>query len=40
MRQKIFILAANTQSTTPLRLDEVVREIDAGLSRAKHRDHY
>lgn len=38
MQQKILILAANPKGTTPLRLDEEVREIDAGLQRAKHRD--
>ncbi|WP_248277863.1 CHAT domain-containing protein [Brasilonema sp. UFV-L1] len=38
--QKILILAANPKSTTPLRLDEEVREIDAGLQRAKHRDQF
>ncbi|MEH2243852.1 CHAT domain-containing protein [Nostoc sp.] len=40
MQQKILILAANPQGTTPLRLDEEVREIDAGLQRAKHRDQF
>lgn len=38
MQQKILILAANPKGTTPLRLAEEVREIDAGLQRAKHRD--
>ncbi|WP_272819180.1 hypothetical protein [Scytonema hofmannii] len=40
MQQKILILAANPKSTTPLRLDEEVREIDAGLQRAKHREQF
>jgi hypothetical protein len=37
---KILFLAANPQNTTPLRLDEELREIDEGLLRAKHRDQY
>ena len=40
MGQKILILAANPKGTTPLRLDEEVREIDAGLERALHRDQF
>ena len=40
MQQKILILAANPKGITPLRLDEEVREIDAGLQRAKHRDQF
>ncbi|MUH00718.1 CHAT domain-containing protein [Scytonema sp. UIC 10036] len=40
MPQKILILAANPKDTTPLRLDEEVREIDAGLRRALHRDRF
>lgn len=40
MGQTILILAANPKGTTPLRLDEEVREIDAGLQRAKHRDQF
>lgn len=40
MQQKILILAANPKGTTPLRLDEEVREIDAGLQRAKHREQF
>ncbi|WP_248277542.1 CHAT domain-containing protein [Brasilonema sp. UFV-L1] len=40
MQQKILILAANPKGTTPLRLDEEVREIDAGLKRALHRDQF
>lgn len=38
--KKILILAANPEGTTPLRLDKEVREIDAGLQRAKHRDQF
>jgi len=40
MVQTILILAANPKGTTPLRLDEEVREIDAGLQRSKHRDQF
>ncbi|MBD2773056.1 CHAT domain-containing protein [Iningainema tapete] len=41
MPQKILILAANPKGTTPLRLDEEVREIYAGLlERAKNRDQF
>ncbi|MEC4813629.1 MAG: pentapeptide repeat-containing protein [Scytonema sp. PMC 1069.18] len=36
----ILILAANPKTTSPLRLDEEVREIDAGLQRAKKRDQF
>ncbi|MBD2130089.1 CHAT domain-containing protein [Microcoleus sp. FACHB-1] len=36
--RKILILAANPKATSPLRLDEEVREIDAGLQRAKKRE--
>lgn len=32
---KILVLAANPKDTTPLRLDEEVREIDAGLRRGR-----
>lgn len=38
--RKILILAANPKSTTPLRLDEEVREIDSVLQRAKKRDQF
>lgn len=38
--KKILIFAANPKSTTPLRLDEEVREVDAGLQRAKHREQF
>ncbi|MBD2512575.1 hypothetical protein H6G91_36145 [Nostoc muscorum FACHB-395] len=40
MQQKILILAANPKDTTPLRLNEEVREIDAGLQRALYRDQF
>ncbi|MEM7556934.1 MAG: CHAT domain-containing protein [Cyanobacteria bacterium P01_A01_bin.84] len=33
----ILVLAANPKTTSPLRLDEEVREIDAGLQRARNR---
>jgi len=36
----ILILAANPKSTPALRLDEEVREIDAGLRRANQRDRF
>lgn len=36
----ILLLAANPKGTTPLRLDEEVREIDAGLQRARNRDQF
>jgi len=36
----ILILAANPKSTTTLRLDEEVREIDEGLRRSKYRDRF
>lgn len=38
--RKILILAANPKNTAPLRLDEELREIDAGLRRAKQRDQF
>ena len=38
--RKILILAANPIDTTKLRLDEEVREIDAGLRRAMQRDKF
>ena len=40
MVQTILILAANPKGTTPLRLDEEMREIDAGLQRAKQRKRF
>lgn len=36
----ILILAANPRGTVPLRLDEEVREIKAGLQRSRHRDRF
>ncbi|WP_231510266.1 CHAT domain-containing protein [Fischerella sp. PCC 9605] len=38
--RKILILAANPKATSPLRLDEEIREIDAGLQRSKKRDQF
>ncbi|BAZ20598.1 hypothetical protein NIES4073_14740 [Kalymmatonema gypsitolerans NIES-4073] len=38
--KKILILSANPQNTSKLRLDEEVREIQAGLERAKKRSHF
>jgi AAA-like domain/CHAT domain len=38
--KKILILAANPKNSVPLRLDEEVREIDEGLTRAKMRDRF
>lgn len=38
--KKILILAANPQGTSGLRLDEEVREINAGLRQAKHREQF
>jgi tetratricopeptide (TPR) repeat protein len=38
--KKILLLAANPQGTTPLRLNEEVREIDAGLQRSLHREQF
>ncbi|BAZ18824.1 hypothetical protein NIES4071_107090 (plasmid) [Calothrix sp. NIES-4071] len=40
MGQTILILAANPKGTTRVRLEEEVREIDAGLRRALHRDQF
>jgi TIR domain/CHAT domain len=36
----ILILAANPKDSVPLRLDEEVREIKAGLQRSRHRDRF
>ncbi len=36
----ILVLAANPKGTSPLRLGEEVREIQAGLDRSKHRDRF
>lgn len=38
--RKILILAANPQGTSPLRIDEEVREIQAGLERSRQRDQF
>lgn len=38
--KKILILAANPKGTSQLRLDEEVREIEAGLQRAQKRDQF
>ncbi|GEM_PF-5603218 len=40
MTRKILILSANPKATSRLRLDEEIREINDGLSRAKHRDQF
>ncbi len=39
-KQVILFLAANPISTRQLRLDEEIREIEAGLRRSKHRDRF
>jgi hypothetical protein len=39
-KQTILFLAANPKNSTPLRLDQEVREIDEGLTRAKQRDRF
>lgn len=38
--KKVLILAANPKWTTPLRLDQEVRDIRAGLERSKNRDDF
>ncbi len=38
--KKILILSANPTNTEKLRLDEEVREIQAGLERAKIREQF
>lgn len=38
--KKILILSANPNNTSKLRLDEEVREIQAGLQRAKKREQF
>lgn len=40
MNKTILVLAANPKNTTPLRLDQEVREIDNGLQRAQRRDEF
>jgi len=39
-KKRILILAANPKSTSRLRLDEEVREIEEGLRRAKHCERF
>jgi len=39
-KRKLLILAANPKSSTRLRLDEEVRDINEGLKRARHRDDF
>ena len=38
--KKILILSANPKNTSKLRLDEEVREIEAGLERCKYREQF
>jgi hypothetical protein len=40
MTRNILILTANPRTTSRLRLDEEIREIDEGLYRAKHREQF
>jgi GUN4-like/CHAT domain len=40
MTQKILVLAANPKTTSPLRLDKEIREIDEGLRRSKNRAQF
>jgi hypothetical protein len=40
MIKRILILAANPRGTTRLRLDQQLREVDAGLQRARHRNQF
>ena len=40
LRKTILILSANPKTTSRLRLDEEVREIEEGLQRAKHRSRF
>ncbi|MFK8184256.1 MAG: TIR domain-containing protein [Phormidesmis sp.] len=39
-RTRILVLSANPQETSRLRLDQEVREIEAGLRRSKNRDQF
>lgn len=39
-RRKLLILAANPKSSTRLRLDEEIRDIQEGLQRARNRDDF
>jgi len=38
--KRILILSANPKDTSPLRLDEEIREIEEGLKRSHHRDQF
>ncbi len=38
--KRILLLSANPKNTTPLRVDEEMREIQEGLRRAKHRENF
>lgn len=38
--RKVLVLAANPRSQQPLRLEEELREIEAGLRRSKYRDKF
>ncbi len=40
MAKTILVLAANPKNTSPLRLDQEVREIDSGLQRARRREEF
>ena len=40
MVKKILILSANPKNTSPLRLDQEVREIEEGLRRANKREQF
>ena len=40
MVRKILLLSANPTDTSKLRLDKEVREIEAGLERAKGREEF
>jgi len=39
-KRTILILTANPKNSTPLRLDEEIREIDAGLTRSRNREQF
>src|SRR5689334_16159456 len=39
-QKAVLFLASNPKDTTPLRLDQEVREIDEGLRRATRRDQF
>ena len=40
MRKKILFLAANPKDTSPLRLDQEVRDIEQGLERSRKREQF